>query len=124
MTTKQILGPNQRKWIDALRSGEYSQTKGCLENLHGNCCLGVGGVVFELERKNFEGTIIFDGEATLAPKSLIEILGLENGKGTFDDVEMKGRFTSLVDANDEGETFNEIATFCEANPEAVFKEAR
>jgi hypothetical protein len=28
--------------IDALRSGEYQQTTGCLRDDHGFCCLGVG----------------------------------------------------------------------------------
>lgn len=29
------------KWIDALTSGEYSQTKRCLRDKNGYCCLGV-----------------------------------------------------------------------------------
>lgn len=28
-------------WVSALRSGEYKQTTGCLEDANGNCCLGV-----------------------------------------------------------------------------------
>lgn len=34
-----------RRWLDALRSGEYNQTKGCLKNDYGFCCLGVGADV-------------------------------------------------------------------------------
>ena len=28
-------------WVEALRSGKYEQTKHCLQNEHGYCCLGV-----------------------------------------------------------------------------------
>lgn len=28
-------------WVNALRSGKYAQTKGCLHNPQGYCCLGV-----------------------------------------------------------------------------------
>lgn len=31
----------KQKWIDALRSGEYKQTKGTLRDTNGHCCLGV-----------------------------------------------------------------------------------
>ena len=29
------------KWVSALRSGKYKQTKGALKDEHGFCCLGV-----------------------------------------------------------------------------------
>lgn len=31
----------KKLWVDALRSGEYKQTKGCLKSEDGMCCLGV-----------------------------------------------------------------------------------
>jgi hypothetical protein len=31
----------KQKWIEALNSGEYLQTKGCLNDGQGMCCLGV-----------------------------------------------------------------------------------
>lgn len=37
--------PNKERiklWIDALRSGDYKQTTGCLVDGNGYCCLGVG----------------------------------------------------------------------------------
>jgi len=34
-----------RRWIDALRSGNYKQTSGCLKNDDGFCCLGVAADV-------------------------------------------------------------------------------
>jgi hypothetical protein len=38
----------KRVWLEALRSGEYKQTKGTLHNLHdgGFCCLGVAAKVW------------------------------------------------------------------------------
>lgn len=35
------LGPNQKAWIAALRSGNYTQERGSLQNHFGYCCLGV-----------------------------------------------------------------------------------
>lgn len=35
-----------QKWIDALRSGKYSQTQGQLQDTNGYCCLGVACKVF------------------------------------------------------------------------------
>lgn len=36
------MNPKVKKlWTDALRSGEYKQTKGCLKDENGMCCLGV-----------------------------------------------------------------------------------
>ncbi len=43
------LDPELKKqWVDALRSGEYKQTKGTLHNLDdgGFCCIGVACVVW------------------------------------------------------------------------------
>lgn len=34
------------KWVNALRSGEYQQTKGCLQDSEGFCCLGVACDIF------------------------------------------------------------------------------
>lgn len=31
----------KKKWLQALRSGEYEQTTGCLSDENGYCCLGV-----------------------------------------------------------------------------------
>lgn len=34
-----------QKWLDALRSGKYAQTRGKLTDGNGYCCLGVAGCV-------------------------------------------------------------------------------
>lgn len=50
---------NMKKWIDALRSGEYSQARGQLKDGDSYCCLGVLAVVagkeFVKEPKGYAG---------------------------------------------------------------------
>jgi hypothetical protein len=41
------VNENARKWVEALRSGEYTQTQGVLRDESGYCCLGVACVVYE-----------------------------------------------------------------------------
>lgn len=42
MTISSPMNPKVKaKWIAALRSGRYKQTKSVLKNMLGNCCLGV-----------------------------------------------------------------------------------
>lgn len=41
-----ISKKNAQKWIDALRSGEYKQTQGALQNNAGYCCMGVACKIF------------------------------------------------------------------------------
>ena len=42
--------PNDIKiWVDALRSGEYEQTRGTLQDQFGYCCLGVYAKVNQLD---------------------------------------------------------------------------
>ncbi len=60
-----------KKWVAALRSGEYKQGTGCLKNLDGTyCCLGVlaevagfgnsiekpTGIIYSFEMENFRFT--------------------------------------------------------------------
>src|SRR5437899_9420914 len=48
---KQISVKNAKKWAKALRSGEYKQSKGMLNNREGYCCLGVACKIFIPENK-------------------------------------------------------------------------
>lgn len=55
----------KKLWIDALRSGEYQQTKRCLKNQNGMCCLGV---LTDLYIKSEDNKLNFRWEAlTYAP---------------------------------------------------------
>lgn len=131
----QPIGPNQRKWLDALRSGEYRQCDSRLELAGGYCCLGVACVLFGASREehapDFEDDqplVLFNGRDDFAPQEIVEALGLRTEDGM-----VKGRMTSddeskceesLAEANDDKWTFKQIADFCEAHPEAVFVEPR
>ena len=63
-TKKQI-----QKWVLALRSGEYSQTKSKLEDDSGYCCLGVACDIF-----------IPDGMKTVYPTTGLMIGGLPHNQ--------------------------------------------
>lgn len=71
---------NFNKWLDALESGKFSQTKGSLQDKHGFCCLGVACKLFvnpeDLKYKtSFEKTLHGDtpDEQPNAPTWLVEI---------------------------------------------------
>lgn len=66
------------KWVKALRSGKYTQTKNNLCNDVGHCCLGV---LCELYIKDTKDNIksengTFDGESELLPPCVIAWAGM------------------------------------------------
>lgn len=117
--TKQPLGPNQQKWIAALRSGRFLQGKARLCTVtpgedRRHCCLGVAAELFCDDWNPACGG---------APLDVIRSLCLRSDSARLQDETLDGcRF--LTDANDRGHTFAEIADFCEQHPEAVFVEPR
>jgi len=121
---KQKLGPHQKQWIAALRSGRYKQRKQKLGNMKKNCCLGVGCRIARIKMGKKRGAFVWgeDREVDDAPFELVDWLGLNDEAGIilYDD-----NFNSLIDMNDgHSETFLSIADFCESNPEKVFKETK
>lgn len=93
----------KRKWIKALRSGEYAQGEGnlkCGPNLDGEmeyCCLGVlRAICPELKLKKS------GEEEMLTPKSTEEKIGLTYKQQI-----------KLAKMNDSGRSFNYIATYIE-----------
>lgn len=106
--TRFKLPPEMKiKWLEALRSGTFPQDKGRLKSSYGYCCLGVyahvlgssfikyGSVdVFETNFKGYPGEYM-----TKLPHGLIP-----------DSVQ-----TRLMDMNDGGMSFSEIADWIEAN---------
>lgn len=85
-----------RKWIAALRSGEYKQGHRVLKSSAGYCCLGVACVV--------AGRAIRDAEEFL-PEPIIKYYGLKNKRGIY-------AFSSrdLVNDNDSrNHSFKQIA---------------
>lgn len=128
----QEIGPNQRKWIDELRSGKWEQGRHYLSCNGKKCCLGVGCEIFDIPGTpalSNEDVTVYEGSHQLAPKSLQEKLSLRNKFGGLSGATAKrgdheSECTELVGMNDCGMTFEQIADFCEAHPEAVFTESR
>lgn len=102
-------------WVQALRSGEYRQTKNYLSTDDGYCCLGVLCEVaiadgLEIDCQDY-GTVFYDGEDAILPQSVQEWADLGQANPSIDweadDV------CSLAELNDHGGTFDEIALVIE-----------
>ena len=95
------------KWLKALRSGKYSQTKASLQDDRGYCCLGVGvKVLVKKPKLRSDGTIsgVYPFCQDKAPKWLKEI-NRDFGSKTEKE---------LATLNDIGNyNFNEIADLLE-----------
>lgn len=97
-------------WITALRSGEYKQSGLALENLVGNCCLGVLCRVYDKEYpnrlfigKSRSGKTSFSGAIVALPPEIEDMIGMT-----------REQESNLVDMNDlKGNTFSEIADYLE-----------
>lgn len=110
------------KWLTALRSGEYKQTKRVLnDGKEGFCCLGV---LCEVHRKETgEGSWVDDksdddlpclgymGETMVLPLDIVSWAGLPEDGGRNPPI---GK-DSLAELNDKGMSFAEIADIIEAN---------
>ncbi|QDP56460.1 MAG: hypothetical protein Tp152SUR00d2C52646391_56 [Prokaryotic dsDNA virus sp.] len=114
-----MLTENQKKWIAALRSGEYIQGYHALQRPSGAfCCLGVACKVYE---KNTDKNLatgphsIIEGGSLYAQKEVMHWVGLRTGKG-----EPMNEGLSLIDLNDRGTSFNGIANILENSPEEYF----
>lgn len=118
------LNTNAQKWVEALRSGEYTQTRGQLKDYSRFCCLGVACDLFmkETGRGYWNGDIFYaeDGgeyEASLLMPPIMHWLGLEDRSGGYVS---NSAPRSLASQNDDGKSFSEIADIIEAEPEGLF----
>lgn len=112
------MNENAKKWVEALRSGNYKKTVGQLSNEYGYCCLGVACDLYEKETgdelpKSEDGD--YDDVYLYGDFSCVkEWLGLRNGDGSYGDDD------SLAKYNDGGKTFNQIADIIESQTEGLF----
>ncbi len=102
-----------KKWIEALRSGKYKQTKGTLKDETGFCCLGV---LCDLHVKNEWGGLFEDrsfGRSTSLPPEIIEWAGMRTPIGDFSGT----RDLTQCNDGDEGKrlSFKQIANIIEHN---------
>jgi len=106
---------NIQKWCNALRSGEYEQAAGLLQNSKGFCCLGVACMEFIPKDKRLlrKGTGHLEGSTP----DYFQLHSPRWLRGINRDFERKTypANLSLVDLNDSGKySFDEIADCLEA----------
>lgn len=126
---------NVKKWIEALRSGKYKQTAGCLHDSHGHCCLGVaceaylkehpeGLSVESRQTGDFENNTryAYDTREADLPEVVMEWLGLRSSFGNFQDAVRlvvdgspitMNDLSDLNDSDDPKYTFDDIANLLE-----------
>jgi hypothetical protein len=103
----------KQKWVSALRSGEYQQTKGRLRKEDEFCCLGVLCDLYikenNVEWQHNEVDGYFYGKHSYAlPLSVMEWVGVEEVNPY-----VNGRGLTLAELNDTGCTFEKIADVIE-----------
>jgi hypothetical protein len=125
-----------KKWVKALRSGKFKQTKNRLKrtNTQGkvsHCCLGVlcelyNDEMIKNKKEKLKETIqssayhekqvthSFDGIDDILPKKVMNWSGLGTDDGGFDDPDTT-KPSKLTEMNDEGKRFTTIANFIEKN---------
>ena len=111
----------KEQWIEALRSGEYSQTQEQLKDHHGYCCLGVLCDLYSKANENGlwkEETNLFHFETTpgeyeysTLPVNVCVWAGLDVDNPIVEFGEEK---VAISDLNDKEQlTFNQIAAIIE-----------
>lgn len=125
--TKEQQAENRRKWVAALRSGEFQQTRNVLRNEDGYCCLGVAaelaareGVAVRTAPDERDGNWLYNDDPTrLAPK-LRHWLGINSPRGVLRTPIYDGHIVSLDGLNDIcGFSFEQIADVIESDGVAL-----
>jgi len=125
MTTREQQKANCKKWLEALRSGEYEQGyDGYLEYEGKYCCLGVGCMALGVKasvKQASPGVFVtgfgVEEDYLSAPTEFMDAVGLATPSGEYKD---EGMLTS--DNDDYNLSFSEIADIIESEPEGLFKE--
>jgi len=130
MTKEQIEKTPVDLLKEALRSGHYDQTQNTLRDENGFCCLGVACDISGLGR--WEGSdlngweyvvgnrVAGNSSDSVLPVPVKEWLGFEEECGSYKDMDHDCT-TSLMDENDSGTTFAEIAEIIDSKPKGLFK---
>lgn len=124
------MNDNAKKWVAALRSGEYKQGFGVLKHYEKHCCLGVACVLFVKENpeslrvETTEGGYTMFGDrayTTTLPPEVQQWLSLATPTGDFVSDNPDG--TSLMGLNDTSATFDDIANVIATEPEGLFSDS-
>lgn len=122
---KEITQPTKQQikdWCAALRSGQYEQGKGYLQQAEEYCCLGVACKIFIPKKKlkvdEFSKTItgILPDDQRHAPQWLIDISNINFNKDRNKNLKkIDNRFSIYLSTlnDNEGLTFDEIADVLE-----------
>lgn len=130
------MNKNAKRWVRALRSGKYNQGVGALHQRDAGgsrlCCLGVacdlfaksGGKLKISYSRQFDGTskVHYDDKFLTLPESVKDWLGLDTDTGGY--LTPRNLLTCLVDKNDEGSSFKQIALVIEKEPKGLFTEKK
>jgi len=98
-------------WVVALRSGEYTQGKGCLEGREGMCCLGVLCAVADRNNVDVsmqEGTGYISGSTLASQQPTKAWSGIKGDMGQYLD-------GNLANLNDNEYSFEFLANLIEKN---------
>lgn len=119
--TKQKLGPRQRKWLRALESGKFKQTREKLFSGRGYCCLAVACVVAGIKPvfKKEDGVYTFDDERTDLPQWVADWFGFFERSGGHRYHRHLDELTVLND--DLKYSLKNIAATIRANPLRYFR---
>lgn len=118
------MNVNARKWVEALRSGKYKQSKGSLckiraGKVEGYCCLGVGAKICSKTKniliRKISNDLSFDHNRNYLSPIIQRWLGLKTRDGALHE-------TSLAKMNDSDSSFLEIADIIEAHEKELFVE--
>ncbi len=118
------MNDNAKKWVEALRSGEFSQTQNTLRDQNVYCCLGVGAELAVREGIIPPSTVdeigvhCYDGDRGILTSTVWSWLGLLSPTGRYDSEEEDP--TQLSQLNDLGASFETIADLIESEPEGLF----
>lgn len=116
------MNDNAKKWVEAIRSGDYKQGRGQLADGEGKfCCLGVACDLYAKEHPDFPTTYAemvyygaFEDYGEL-PEEVQKWLGLRTTIGSY------AIRRTLAEDNDLGMTFPEIADLIETEPRGLFR---
>ena len=118
------LGPRQQRWVEALRSGSYTQGQEALHAGNAFCCLGVACDVFKdelsLSVKSEDGIVHYDGQALVLPTAVQEHLGLASKSGMPKTMGYMSLSMQLSALNDSGAPFEAIADEIEQYADEYF----
>ena len=112
-----------KKWVAALRSGDYKQAKGQLRTSDNSfCCLGVLCNLHAEDHPKIarEQTdpIRYISQKDILPDAVCSWSGMESKAGYAYNIKIGTReYTTLAEANDAGATFEQIANWIEKHYE-------